>query len=195
MKLIISGLSLVGAAVAHSVSHMNVSTRASSSTDSRYNPIAPTSAPTIYSYNNNHTGVIITVTVTSTKVCFKRSFFSLSLDWRFHLTQVLPTTITKWNTVTETDENAKSVTQTKTSILSTEIINNTQTLEHTLTATETQTQTNNYTQTATKTDTATATIQETTTDFATVTQLSTVVQPTTFTSIWVSTQVMNDVSF
>ena len=78
--------------------------------------------------------------------------------------------------------------------LSSEIIDNTQTLKYTLTATETQTQTNNYTRTATETDTATAIIQETATDFATVTQLGTVVQPTTFVSVWVSTQVMDDVS-
>ena len=69
--------------------------------------------------------------------------------------------------------------------MSTEIINNTQTLEYT----------NIYTETATETDIVTATIQETTTDLATVTQLNTIVEPTTLVSVWVSTQVMNDVSF
>ena len=114
------------------------------------------------------------------------------------LTQAVPTTITKFDTITKTDVDVQSVTQTNISTyvwVSTEIINNTQTVEHTLTATETQTQINNYTQTATESLTATETIQETKTDFATVTQLSTVVDPTTFVSVWVSTQVMNDVSF
>ena len=110
---------------------------------------------------------------------------------------MVPTTITKWETVTKTDLDVNSVTHTNASTyvwVYTEIINNTQTLDYALTATETQTQSNIYIQTATETDTATTSIQETPTDFATVTQLSTVVEPTTFVSVWVSTQVMNDVS-
>ena len=80
MKLILSGLSLVGAAVARSasVSDTSVSTRASSSTHYRSGHVAPTSAPTTYSKNNNYTGVISTLTVTSTEVRFKRSFLALS---------------------------------------------------------------------------------------------------------------------
>ena len=81
MKLIISGLSLVGAAVAQFVSDTSVSIRASSSTHSRSHVVAPMPAPTTYSHNNNHTSVIIsTVTVTSTEVRFKRSLLALSLD-------------------------------------------------------------------------------------------------------------------
>ena len=80
MKLIIAGLSLVSAAVARSVSDTSVSTRASSFTNSRSQPVAPTSAPTTYSYNNNYTDVINTVTVTSTEVRPKRSLPALSLD-------------------------------------------------------------------------------------------------------------------
>jgi hypothetical protein len=82
MKLIISGLLLVGAAVARSVSDTtrSVSTRASSSTHSRSNPVAPTAAPTTYSHNNNYTGVINgTVTVTSTKVRLKGSLLAIYL--------------------------------------------------------------------------------------------------------------------
>lgn len=156
-------------------------------------------------YGNYNSVILSTVTVTSTEVwSLKVDCWLVSSNWQLQLTQVHPTTITVWNTVTETNINTQSVTQTLTSIevvpttyvwVSTEIIDNTQTLEHTLTATETQTQTNVYTQTATQTDTATATIQETTTNFATVTQLSTVVQPTTFTSVWVSTQVIDNVNF
>ena len=72
MKLIIPGLSLVGAAVAQSVSDTSVSTRASSSTDSRSYPVAPTPASTTDAYNKNLTSVIIsTVTVTSTEVRFQ----------------------------------------------------------------------------------------------------------------------------
>ena len=73
MQLIVSGLLLVGAAVAHSVNDTTRggSTRASSSTDSYFQLVAPTLAPTYgYNNNNNNTSVISTVTVTSTEVRF-----------------------------------------------------------------------------------------------------------------------------
>lgn len=54
------------------------------------------------------------------------------------------------------------------------------------------------TQTATVTDQMTvlqtATVTDLMTDFMTVTQVSTVVQPTTYTSVYVSAQVIDDVS-
>ena len=91
MQLIISGLLLVGAAVARSVSDASrsVSTGASSSTKSRFHHATPTLAPT-YSHNNNNTNTsvidISTITVTSTEVRFKISYcFAPSFDWRLHL--------------------------------------------------------------------------------------------------------------
>ena len=79
MKLIMCGLSLVGAAVARSVNDASMSTRASS-TNSRSKHIAPTSAPTTHGNKNNDTNVISTITFTSTEVRFKRSLLALPLD-------------------------------------------------------------------------------------------------------------------
>ena len=81
MQLIVSGLLLVGVAVARSVNDTTRggSTRASSSTDSYFQLVAPTLAPTYgYNYNNNNTSVISTVTVTSTEVRFFKKGSPLS---------------------------------------------------------------------------------------------------------------------
>ena len=60
-----------------------------------------------------------------------------------------------------------------------------------------QTKTLLETQTATVTDSftsvQTATVTDTMTDFMTVTQISTVVQPTTFVSVYVSTDIVDEV--
>jgi hypothetical protein len=119
-------------------------------------------------------------------------------------TQIVPTTITVHETKTQVVTSVQQLTYTSiaTSVqvvpttrvwVSTEVIDKTKIQEHTLTATETKTQTNIYTQTNTETDTATKTLKETQTNFVTSIQLSTVVQPTTYTSVWVSTAVINNV--
>ena len=74
-------------------------------------------------------------------------------------------------------------------------MDHTKTQEYTLTATETSTQINIYTMTQTETDTATQTVSETYTDFVTRTELSTIIQPTTYTSVYISTDIIDNVSF
>ncbi|THH08355.1 hypothetical protein EW145_g2769 [Phellinidium pouzarii] len=124
-------------------------------------------------------------------------------------TQTVTETMTQYNTVTETmtetmtDTNTITATEIMTSTelvpttriwVSTEVIDNTITNMYTLTATETETQINIYTQTATETDTETATSieQETQTQFVTMTDLSTIIQPTTYVSVYVSTDIIDN---
>lgn len=128
---------------------------------------------------------------------------------RYHVpqqtaTQTVPYTVTVKETQTVEMTQTQQVTQTQiyTSVevvpttrvwVSTEIIDNTKTVDHTLTATETMVQTNVYTQTDVQTATATETLKQTQTDFVTMTEMQTVVLPTTYTKVWVSTQVIDNV--